>query len=56
MVFGVINFDTKTNNIAATGYLYGLHMEILVTFISATVGIIFAYCMIKTFLVNYLER
>ena len=41
---------------AATGYLYGLQMGILVTFISATLGIIFAHYMIKTFLVKHVER
>ena len=41
---------------AATGYLYGLQMGILVTFISATLGIIFAHYMIKTFLVKHVRR
>ena len=41
---------------AATGYLYGFQMGILVTFISATIGIIFAHYMIKIFLVKHVER
>ena len=41
---------------AATGYLYGLQMGILVTFISATLGTIFAHYVIKTFLVKHVQR
>jgi len=41
---------------AATGYLYGMQMGILVTFSSATLGIILAHFVIKTFLVKYVER
>jgi len=41
---------------AATGYLYGLQMGILVTFCSATIGIILAHYIIKAFLVKYVER
>jgi protein maelstrom len=40
----------------ATGYLYGLGVGLLVTFASATLGIILAHYLIKTFLVKYVER
>ena len=41
---------------AATGYLYGLKFGILVTFCAATLGIIVAHFIIKTFLVKYVEK
>jgi len=40
----------------ATGYLYGLKIGILVTFCSATMGIIVAHFIIKSFFVTYVER
>lgn len=40
----------------ATGYLYGLKIGILVTFASATLGIIIAHYIIKAFLVGYVQR
>ena len=40
----------------ATGYLYGIKIGILVTFTSATLGIVIAHYIIKAFLVDYVKR
>ena len=40
----------------ATGYLYGLKVGLVVTVISATIGIIIAHYLMKTFLASYVER
>ena len=40
----------------ATGYLYGMLDGILVTFITATIGILVAHLLIKAFLVQYVEQ
>lgn len=40
----------------ATGYLYGIIDGILVTFVTATMGILIAHYIIKMFLLSYVER
>lgn len=40
----------------ATGYLYGFQIGLLVTFSAATLGIIFAHLIIKSFLVKHVEK
>ena len=40
----------------ATGYLYGIKIGILVTFTSATLGIVIAHYIIKVFLVDHVKR
>ncbi len=40
----------------ATGYLYGMLYGIVVTFITATIGIFVAHLLIKAFLVKHVQQ